>query len=62
MKAEPNTPPLYLTPAETAARWKVTPMTLRRWRKMGKIKVSHFGRGVRFSIAEIERIEREAQA
>ena len=62
MKPAANTPPLYLTPAETAARWKVTPMTLRRWRHAGKIKVSYFGRGVRFSIAEIERIEREAQA
>lgn len=52
--------PFYLTPAELEARWKVTGMTLRRWRKEGKIKASHFGRGVRFSLSDIERFEREA--
>jgi predicted site-specific integrase-resolvase len=36
-------------------------MTLRRWRKAGKLKASHLGRGVRYSSTEIERIEREAQ-
>lgn len=54
--------PIFLTPADLAARWKVTPMTLRRWRKAGKIKVSLLGRGVRFALSEVERVEREAQA
>lgn len=54
--------PLFLTPAELASRWKLTPMTLRRWRHAGKLKTHHLGRGIRFSITEIERIEREAQA
>ncbi|MBL9181097.1 MAG: helix-turn-helix domain-containing protein [Verrucomicrobiaceae bacterium] len=54
-------PPIFLTPADLAARWKVTPMTLRRWRKAGKIKASFLGRGVRFSLAEVERVERDAQ-
>jgi excisionase family DNA binding protein len=52
----------FLTPAELAARWKVTPMTLRRWRKDGKLKASFLGRGVRFAMSEVERIEHEAQA
>ncbi|MES2597425.1 MAG: helix-turn-helix domain-containing protein [Verrucomicrobiota bacterium] len=52
----------FLTPAELAARWKVTPITLRRWRKDGKLKASFLGRGVRFAMSEVERIEREAQA
>lgn len=63
--ASPNdtqTSPLFLTPAELSARWKVTPMTLRRWRKAGKIKASFLGRGVRIPISEVERFEREAQA
>ncbi len=56
-----NHPSPFLTPADLAARWKVTPMTLRRWRKAGKIKASMLGRGVRFALPEVERIEREAQ-
>ena len=59
----PSVPqPSFLTPAELAARWKVTPITLRRWRKDGKLKASYLGRGVRFAMSEIERIEHEAQA
>lgn len=50
----------FLTPAELSARWKVTTMTLRRWRRAGKLKTHHLGRGIRFSMAEIERIENEA--
>ncbi|MFZ2281930.1 MAG: helix-turn-helix domain-containing protein [Prosthecobacter sp.] len=55
-------PVAYYSPAQLAARWQVTGMTLRRWRKAGKIKALHIGRGVRFSIAEVERFEREALA
>ena len=54
--------PSFLTPTELSARWKITPMTLRRWRHAGKLKTHHFGRGIRFAMAEVERIEREAQA
>ena len=55
-------PPSFLTPAELATRWSVTSMTLRRWRKAGKLKAHHLGRGIRFSVAEIERFEAEAKA
>lgn len=61
-KPSDTSPHSFLTPAELASRWKVTPMTLRRWRKAGKIKASFLGRGVRFSADEIARFEREAQA
>jgi excisionase family DNA binding protein len=57
-----NTSSPFLTTADLAARWKVTPMTLRRWRKDGKLKASFLGRGVRFAMCEVERIELEAQA
>jgi excisionase family DNA binding protein len=57
-----NNPPAFHTPSELCARWKVTGMTLRRWRKQGKIKALYIGRQVRFAAAEIERFELEAQA
>ena len=59
--SDTSPPSPFLTPADLAARWKVTPMTLRRWRKAGKIKASMLGRGVRFALPEVERVEREAQ-
>lgn len=54
--------PLYFTVQELANRWKITPTTLRRWRRAGRIKASFMGRGVRFAITEVERFEREAEA
>lgn len=62
MNTHSNPSHTYLTPAELAARWKVTPITLRRWRKAGTLKASYLGRGVRFSLEEIARFEREAMA
>jgi len=57
-----QTSPAYYTPADLAARWKVHPLTIRRWRKAGKLQTSFIRRGVRISISEVERFEREAQA
>jgi len=62
MSTSSDTNPPFYTPAELAARWRVTPMTLRRWRKAGKIQTHHLGRGVRFSVTEVRRIENEAAA
>ncbi|MBN8422448.1 MAG: helix-turn-helix domain-containing protein [Verrucomicrobia bacterium] len=62
MKHSEPPSPQYLTPSELATRWKITTMTLRRWRKDGRIKVAFMGRGIRFSMTEIERFEREAEA
>lgn len=61
-RSSANNPPAFLTPAELAARWKLTPMTLRRWRHAGKLRTHHLGRGIRFAMAEVERIEKEAIA
>jgi excisionase family DNA binding protein len=51
-----------MTPAELASRWKVTTMTLRRYRKAGKLKALFIGRGVRFSSEEVARFELDAAA
>ncbi len=50
------------TPAQLSQRWQVTGMTLHRWRKAGRLKALHLGRGIRFSLTEVERFEREAEA
>ena len=50
-----------LTPDQLAKRWQVTTMTLRRWRKAGKIQVHHLGRLVCFSLADVEKIGRVAE-
>lgn len=57
-----QTLPDFLTSAELAARWKITQMTLRRWRHANTLKACYLGRCIRFARAEIERIEREAEA
>lgn len=53
--------PGYLTPAELSAHWKITTMTLRRWRKEGKLSAHHIGRSIRFSLEEISRFEEESK-
>ncbi|WP_397385616.1 helix-turn-helix domain-containing protein [Prosthecobacter sp.] len=53
---------LFWTTAQLSERWHITPMTLRRWRKAGKIQAHHLGRGIRFSLADIEKIETESRA
>ena len=64
MKEDADTPnpPLFFTPVELAERWKISTMTLRRWRNEGKFKVVHFGRSVRIELSEVQRVEREARA
>lgn len=62
MQTDTNITSPWLTPHELASRWKITPKTLRLWRKAGKIQAYHLGRGVRFSFADIQRIEAEARA
>lgn len=52
---------VFLTPAELAARWKVTTMSLRRWRKAGKLGVHHIGRGIRFALEEVKKFEENAR-
>ncbi|WP_408004804.1 helix-turn-helix domain-containing protein [Prosthecobacter vanneervenii] len=58
----PDLPSPWLTARCLAQRWQITTKTLRIWRKSGKLHAYHFGRGVRFALAEIEQIERESRA
>lgn len=51
----------FLTSAELAERWKVTPMSLRRWRKAKKIRAYHIGRGIRFALEEVKKFEEDAR-
>jgi len=55
-------PDWLYSPAQLSHRWGITGMTLRRWRKAGKLKALHIGRQIRFSPAEIARFEAEATA
>ena len=51
----------FLTAAELRNRWRCSGMFLWRMRKKGALTAYKIGeRGVRFLLAEIERIEREA--
>lgn len=59
--ADTRTSSPFLTPAELATRWQVTTMTLRRWRKSGKLTTVHLGRGIRFALSDIERLEQDAK-
>jgi len=62
MKHRDIEPTKFLTTDELSSRWKVTPMTLRRWRKAGKLATHHLGRGIRFALTEIEKIEADSKA
>jgi hypothetical protein len=55
-------PAAFLSTAQLTARWLCSGMTLRRWRKAGKLKALHIGRQIRFAVSEIERFEAEASA
>ena len=52
----------FLTPRQLARRWQVSTMTLRRWRKSGRLPVHFFGRGVRFALEDVQAIEAESKA
>ncbi len=54
--------PHFLTPTQLAQRWCVATITLRRWRKAGKLQVHYFGRLVRFSLTDVEKIEADSKA
>ncbi len=60
----PKTPTEFLTTEGLRVRWQVSAMFLWRLRRSGKLHAFRFSnsRSVRYSLAEIERIEREAQA
>lgn len=57
-----TTPPeVFLTAGDVRNRWRVSGMFIWRMRRAGKLTAYKIGdRGVRFLLADIERIEREA--
>ncbi|MFZ4764338.1 MAG: helix-turn-helix transcriptional regulator [Roseimicrobium sp.] len=65
MQPDHNTtsPTSFLTAQELRKRWRVSAMFLWRLRRKGKLSAFKIGeRNVRFSMAEVERIEAEAKA
>jgi excisionase family DNA binding protein len=67
--SEPGVPPapepsIFLTPQELCLRWKVSIMFLWRMRQNGTLRAHKIGGGrrVRYSLADIERIESESRA
>jgi predicted DNA-binding transcriptional regulator AlpA len=52
-----NTSPALITRPQLAARWQCSEMTVYRREREGLLKPIRTGRIVRFSIADIERIE-----
>lgn len=52
----------FLTASELRQRWKVSAMFLWRARQNGKLKAYKIGgRGLRYALADVQEIERQAQ-
>jgi hypothetical protein len=50
--------PLFLTPIELAARWRISPRTLERWRWAGEgLPFTKIGGRVLYSLADVEAYE-----
>lgn len=62
MKANEKQSTEFLTADELRNRWKVSGMTLWRFRKKGTLKAYKIGKGVRFSLADVQHIEAQAAA
>lgn len=50
----------FITANGLQDRWQISSMTIWRLRRAGKLTAYKFGKGVRFALADVERIEREA--
>ena len=50
----------FLTAAQLRKRWQVSLMFLWRIRRKGTLNAYKIGKGVRFALADVERIERDA--
>jgi hypothetical protein len=54
-------PDELLTPQQLARRWRVTRLTLKRYRDAGRLRAIVFSpRSIRFALAEVLRVEKEA--
>ncbi len=50
-----------LTRQQLSKRWEISPETLKRWEKAGKLNPLKLGKSVRYRLADIEKIEADAQ-
>ena len=53
---------VFLTPKQLSARWQCSLMKLRRMRRAGTLGVHYIGRSARYSVDDVQRIERESKA
>jgi len=51
----------FITRRQTASRWQCSIMTLKRREAAGILKPYHLGRVVRYLLADIEHVERDAR-
>jgi excisionase family DNA binding protein len=58
----PARPAMALTAAEAAERLRVSPWTIYRLARIGKLPSYRAGSALRFTVAEIERFEKESGA
>lgn len=61
MSTKPTTEDAFLTVNEAANRWKVHPITVRKWIASGVLPVTHVQRGVRIEWTVVIRFERKNQ-
>lgn len=55
------TAPVFISQAALARRWSCDEATLRRHAKAGTLRAHRLPGGVRYRLADVERIEREAE-
>lgn len=51
---------IYLSPKQLAQRWICSTEKLKRMRRAGTLKVSYIGRSARYSISDVELIEKKS--
>jgi hypothetical protein len=52
----------FVSRRELSERWGISPMSLKRMQKSGKLTAYHIGRDCRYSLEQIEAIEQAAVA
>ncbi len=56
----PQIHPELITAAELAKRWQTSKVTLWRLRRAGRIRAVKIGRGLRFRLSDVEKVEQDA--
>ncbi len=58
--SNPASSPDLLTVDALARRWQTSKVTLWRMRRLGRIRAVKIGRGVRFRLSDVEKLEQDA--